>query len=89
MSMEYVGTRRKNPTVSLVTLVPGVLLGMRPEVIQVAILGTTNGACLIDTAKKTGKTRLILAGMPSHLAQALMNALLKVMEHQNGNEPQP
>ena len=85
--MEYVGTRRKNPTVSLVTLVPGVLLGMRPGIIQVAILGNTNGACLIDTAKKTGKARLMLAGMPSHLAQALMNALLTIMEQQNGNEP--
>jgi len=76
LSMEYYrSTKSKTLTKSLVTLVPGTLLGLRPEIIQVSIVGTSNGACLVDTEKQTGRSKLMLIGMPRHLAQALMDCL--------------
>lgn len=88
LTMEFTGPRRIKPTVSVVTLVPGNVLGMRPELIQVSILGTKSGACLVDMLRQTGKGKLMLAGMPSHLAQALLDALFSLTEfYQNGNLP--
>lgn len=74
--MEYQRTiKSKTLARALVTLVPGPLLGMREGLVQVSIIGTSNGACLVDTDKQTGTAKLMLIGMPRHLAQHLMDCL--------------